>query len=89
MRGFEPRACSLLNYRSTAELHRRMSSVELRGKSKRTARFELARAEPSRFRVYPINRSGTSAVYIAIKLKNGQESGRRDSNSRGQSPVDF
>ena len=25
MRGFEPRACSLLNYRSTAELHRQTS----------------------------------------------------------------
>ena len=32
-------------------------------KNKRTARFERARAKPSRFRVYPINRSGTSAVF--------------------------
>ena len=48
MRGFEPRACSLLNYRSTAELHRQIDCI------------------------------GVKKV-----------SGRRDSNSRGHSPVDF
>ena len=40
-------------------------------KNKRTARFERARAEPSRFLVYPINRSGTSAVKLLKKEGKG------------------
>ena len=56
-----------------------MISEKLPQMGKRTARFELARAEPSRFLVYPINRSGTSAAVHVKKEKEKEERNTRTS----------